>query len=187
MGNGYKDCNTSGTSTDTGYPESRFTLAVALRLRADLQALGATVPMTRSTEDPSTYGPCVDARGRFGGAVHADLEVSIHGDGEPASLRGFQVIAPGAVAGLPTSVLRGSGVLQRAVAAALLAEGEPAFRGAGLTIRTDLGTLNLATVPTVLVELGNMRNVTDAALMTAPSGQAGFAAALARGVESYLG
>ena len=35
--------------------------------------------------------------------------------------------------------------------------------GDGLDFRSDLGTLNLSNVPTVMVELGNMKNAADAA------------------------
>ena len=40
--------------------------------------------------------------------------------------------------------------------------------GDGLDFRSDLGTLNLSDVPTVMVELGNMRNARDARRMTRP-------------------
>ena len=42
----------------------------------------------------------------------------------------------------------------------------------GLQPRNDLAGLNLTTVPKVLIETGNMRNATDAALL----GHAGFPA-----------
>lgn len=185
VGNGYKACNTVGTSTDSGYSESRFTMAVALDLRTDLDRLGATVKMTRTSENPNTYGPCVNERGLFGGRVHADLEVSLHGDGEPADLRGFQVIAPGAAPGMSALVRARSSLLQQAIANAMLAEGEPAIVDHGRVTRTDLGTLNRSTVPVVLVELGNMRNSTDASIMTSSAGQRSLAGAVAAGIGFY--
>ena len=42
--------------------------------------------------------------------------------------------------------------------------------GDGLDERSDLGTLNLSDVPTVMVELGNMRDSGDASVMTSPQG-----------------
>src|SRR3954453_15810403 len=45
IGNAWKVCNTSGTSTNAGYPEHRFTWAMARLLRSRLQALGATVKL----------------------------------------------------------------------------------------------------------------------------------------------
>ena len=50
--------------------------------------------------------------------------------------------------------------------------------GDGLDVRRDLGTLNLSDVPTVMVELGNMRNPWDAAQMTRPGGRDRYARAL---------
>ena len=58
--------------------------------------------------------------------------------------------------------------------------------GDGLDFRSDLGTLNLSNVPTVMVELGNMKNAADAGLMTTPKGRAAYAAALARTVRLFL-
>ena len=43
--------------------------------------------------------------------------------------------------------------------------------GDGLDERADLGTLNLSDVPVVMVELGNMRDSGDAAVMTSAKGQ----------------
>lgn len=189
VGNGDKACNTVGTSTNSGYPEWRFTLAVALRLQTDLQALGAQVYLTHADQGANGYGPCVDARGRFGAQVHADLEISLHGDGTAASLHGFHVIAPGPIAGYPAPIAA-SHRLQLAVRSALHEQGfsyADYYGGHGLVTRTDLGTLNMATVPVVMVELGNMRNTSDAAVMTSVPGQARYAAALTAGISTYAG
>ena len=55
------------------------------------------------------------------------------------------------------------------VRAGLVAAGFPVANyiagGDGLDVRSDLGTLNLSDVPTVMVELGNMRNAADARVM----------------------
>ena len=58
--------------------------------------------------------------------------------------------------------------------------------GDGLDFRSDLGTLNLSDIPTVMVELGNLKNAEDARLMTTPKGRAAYAAALARAVRLFL-
>jgi N-acetylmuramoyl-L-alanine amidase len=57
----------------------------------------------------------------------------------------------------------------------------------GFKARDDLAGLNLARVPTVLVEVGNMRNATDAALLTSASFQRQAAAALAAAMIDFLG
>ena len=58
--------------------------------------------------------------------------------------------------------------------------------GDGLDVRSDLGTLNLSNIPTVMVELGNMRNPTDAHRMTARTGRSTYAAGLVAAVRRYL-
>jgi N-acetylmuramoyl-L-alanine amidase len=56
----------------------------------------------------------------------------------------------------------------------------------GISYRDDLAGLNLTTVPKVLIECGNMRNSTDAALLVRPSFQRLAARAFAQAITSYL-
>ncbi len=49
-----------------------------------------------------------------------------------------------------------------------------------------LAGLNLTTVPKVLIETGNMRNATDAALLTSASGQRRIAQALEAAINRFL-
>jgi N-acetylmuramoyl-L-alanine amidase len=56
----------------------------------------------------------------------------------------------------------------------------------GISYRDNLAGLNLTTVPKVLIECGNMRNSTDAALLVRPSFQRLAARALAQAITSYL-
>jgi N-acetylmuramoyl-L-alanine amidase len=57
----------------------------------------------------------------------------------------------------------------------------------GITHRDDLAGLNLTTVPKVLVECGNMKNATDAALLTSARFQQEIARALAAAIIRFLG
>ena len=74
----WKACNTTGTATDAGFPEATFTWRTAQALSRRLQALGATVVLTRDTNSRADWGPCVGARGRLGAAVGADLCIVAH-------------------------------------------------------------------------------------------------------------
>ena len=56
----------------------------------------------------------------------------------------------------------------------------------GIVFRGDLGGLNLSTVPKVLIECANMRNATDAALVTDPGWRQAAADSLARGLSQFL-
>jgi N-acetylmuramoyl-L-alanine amidase len=53
-------------------------------------------------------------------------------------------------------------------------------------VRTDLGGLNLSTVPKVFIECGNMRNTTDASRMKSAAWRQRAAQALANGLANYL-
>ncbi|GAA3828517.1 N-acetylmuramoyl-L-alanine amidase [Nocardioides panacisoli] len=189
-----KPCNTTGTSTNDGYPEATFAWEVALRLREELEALGATVELTRNSNSEDAWGPCVDARGRAGNPGEpgptADVKLSIHGDGTyTAGAHGFHVIAPGDLPGYTDDIEADSLDLAHVVRDALVHGGfaVSTYTGTdGIDVRTDLGTLNLADMPTVMVELGNMRDAGDAAEMESSSGQDAYADALAAGISAYL-
>jgi N-acetylmuramoyl-L-alanine amidase len=56
----------------------------------------------------------------------------------------------------------------------------------GFKARDDLAGLNLTQVPTVLIEVGNMRNATDASLLTSAAFQRQVASALTVAVISFL-
>lgn len=56
----------------------------------------------------------------------------------------------------------------------------------GLAPRADLTGLNLSQRPSILVELGNMRNADEAARMTSPDGQQEYASAVTSGVTAFL-
>ncbi len=183
-----KACDTTGTATNAGYSEALFTFNVANQLAEDLRAMGATVVLTRTSN--STWGPCVDERAQIGNDAHADAAISIHADGGPSSGRGFDVIKPGLIPGLTEGIVDPSAALALAVRDAFLAgTGVPYanYIGSdGLDTRTDLGGLNLSTVPKVLIECVNMRNADDAGLLTEDDFQRAVARALATGLADFL-
>ncbi|OBJ32679.1 Rv3717 family N-acetylmuramoyl-L-alanine amidase [Mycolicibacter heraklionensis] len=182
---GTKPCQTSGTAADDGYPEHSLNWDVTNRIRTELERLGVHTELSRG--DDTSVGPCIDARAAAANAAHPDAIVSIHADGGPASGRGFHVnySSPAlndAQSG-PAVALAGD------IRDSLLAAGIPqsSYLGAdGLYGRADLAGLNLAEYPAVLVELGNMRNAQDAALLESADGRAQYAAAVTNGIVAYL-
>ncbi|HEY8525941.1 MAG TPA: N-acetylmuramoyl-L-alanine amidase [Acidimicrobiales bacterium] len=175
-----KPCNTTGTATADGTTESSINWAVAQLVRDRLEAAGARVVLTRT--DDAGVGPCVDERGRMAAAAGADALVSIHADGAPPTARGFHVIHPGHRPGYTDDTVGPSAELAATVRDALVGAGfAPAgyVGGGGLVQRDDLGTLNWAGVPAVMVEAGNLANAEDAAALTSPDGQDRLAGALA--------
>jgi N-acetylmuramoyl-L-alanine amidase len=185
-----KPCNTTGTRTNAGYPEATLNFRVARLVRARLVELGAQVRLTRTRNSESLWGPCVDVRGRFGARVDAHLTVSLHADGARSGAHGFHVIAPRARSPWTTDIARPSRRLARALRAGLDAQGIPRSTyvgdGTALSIRADLGTLNLSDVPVAMLEMGNMRNSADARRMTSRKGRAAYARAVVRGIRLYL-
>ena len=177
-----KVCNTTGTATAAGVPEATVVWRVTRLVQHRLQALGATVRLTRTSNRADRWGPCVDVRGRFGGKVGAALTVSVHADGAPAGDHGFHVIAR------PHDrvSLRLAKALRAGFDGHRLARSNYIGGGTALSIRTDLATLNLSTVPTAMLEIGNMADRADARRMTSPRGQARYAAAIVAGIRDFL-
>ena len=185
-----KPCNTTGTSTNGGYPEATFNWRVAQLLRVRLENRGARVILTRSSNSVREWGPCVDKRGRAGNRIGADLKISIHADGSYGGGPGFHVIAPPNRRHWTRDIYRPSLRAAKVVRHRLRSSGLPVAHyiagGDGLDIRSDLGTLNLSNVPTVMVEMGNMRDRRDARRMTSRPGRTTYAKALAAATYHFL-
>ncbi|MEU3658754.1 N-acetylmuramoyl-L-alanine amidase [Streptomyces sp. NPDC032940] len=192
IGTNRKECDTTGTATNAGWPEAKFTLDVAHRLRTLLEAQGATVKLTHDGDRP--YGPCVDERARIGNEARADAAISIHADGAGTGNRGFHVILPGAVhdgAADTRAIVGPSAELGERIAGNFVrvtgsAPANYLGGGTGLVTRTDLGGLNLSTVPKVFIECGNMRDSKDAALLTSGAWRQKAAQGMSEGIVSFL-
>jgi N-acetylmuramoyl-L-alanine amidase len=182
---GTKACTTTGTATNDGYPEHSFTWDVALHIRDALDRLGVRTAMSRDSD--TGVGPCVDQRANLANAAKPDAIISIHADGGLSSGQGFHVnysspplndIQAGPAVALATTMRD-----------ALVASGlhESNYIGSqGLYGRADLAGLNLAQYPAILIELGNMKNVDDAAQIESADGRAKYAAAVTQGIVGYL-
>ncbi|MGH3070005.1 MAG: N-acetylmuramoyl-L-alanine amidase [Streptosporangiaceae bacterium] len=180
-------CDTTGTETDSGYTEAQFNWNVARYLTADLRAEGGTVVLTRTSN--TGVGPCVTKRAAIGNAAQANAAVSIHADGGPANGRGFAILEPVAD-GINNAIIGRSATLGADLRAAFAAgTGEPvsSYDGVdGIQPRDDLGGINLSTVPKVFIECANMRNASDATLVTSRVWQARAARAIAAGLTHFL-
>ncbi|MFD9906944.1 N-acetylmuramoyl-L-alanine amidase [Streptomyces sp. NPDC059063] len=192
IGTNTKECDTTGTSTNDGYTEAQFTLDLAHRLRDLLHRQGATVKFTHDGDRP--WGPCVDERARIGNQAHADAVISLHADGSAVGNRGFHVILPAKVragAADTTAIVGPSRALGVRVAGKFLAATNSAPSnyvgdGTGLTVRRDLGGLNLSKVPKVFIECGNMRDPKDRALLTSGGWRQKAARGISDGIGSFL-
>ncbi|MFF7394025.1 N-acetylmuramoyl-L-alanine amidase [Streptomyces scabiei] len=192
IGTHAKECDTTGTTTNDGYLEAEFTLDVSRRLRTLLQQQGATVKFTQDDDRP--WGPCIDERARIGNEAKADAVVSIHADGSGSGNRGFHVILPGSVdegaADTRPIVAPSRDLGERIAGYFVRATGSAPSNyvgdGTGLVTRTDLGGLNLSTVPKVFIECGNMRDSKDASLLTSGAWRQKAARGISDGIASFL-
>jgi N-acetylmuramoyl-L-alanine amidase len=185
----YKECDTTGTATNAGYPEHAYTWDVVLRVKRILIAHGVRVMLTRYNDHG--VGPCVDTRASIGNYEYAAAVVSIHGDGAPSSGHGFFVnTASRRPHGATTAVMQQNLVLARRLRDGL-------SQHSGMTVSNYIGShgiyatskfasLNLATRPAAFLEIGNMRNAGDAARQSSASGRQHIAAGVAAGILSYL-
>lgn len=182
---GTKDCQTSGTSTDDGFTEHTFNWDTVLLIRQALTNLGVRTAMSRGNDDQ--VAACVDERAAMANSLQPNAVISIHADGGPATGRGFHVNYSNPP--LNQAQAGPSVQLARTMRDQLLASGLPAanYIGSdGLYGRADLAGLNLAQYPAVLVELGNMKNPVDSALMESPDGRQKYADAVVRGIAAFL-
>jgi N-acetylmuramoyl-L-alanine amidase len=190
-GREWENCDTTGTETDAAnpYTEALFNFRVASYLKADLIKAGAKVVMTRTTN--TGVGPCVNTRAFKLNLGHSNVAVDIHADGAYcAGCRGFAILLP--VADGPNdTVIRSSRNFGTDIKAAMLARTRMPVSNYdgknGFAYRSDLAGLNLTKVPKMLIEVGNMKNPTDAAMLTSASFQQSLARALMAAIIKFLG
>lgn len=195
IGTNRKECDTTGTTTNSGYMEAEFSMDVSRRLRTVLEAKGLKVVFTHEAGKERPFGPCIDERARIGNEAAADAVVSVHADGVSSGSRGFHVILPAKVkgGGADTAKIIGpSRQLGERIAGnfARTTGSAPANYlggGTGLVVRDDLGGLNLSTRPKVFIECGNMRDAKDAAQLSSPQWRQKAAQGIADGIVGFLG
>jgi N-acetylmuramoyl-L-alanine amidase len=189
-GNGvFKACDTTGTSTDTGYPEHAFTWDVANRAAALLRAEGATVILTRPSD--TGIGPCITTRAQIGNDAHASAFIAIHADGGPAGGHGFFVMQPP-----PNNPnVNPGGAAQSRLLATVMHDTFHAATGYPYSTyiangyypnSTTTGTINLSHGPVITIECLNMRNAGDAAIAANPTDRQRIAAGIAAGLTAFL-
>jgi N-acetylmuramoyl-L-alanine amidase len=187
-GTSTETCDTTGTATDDGYTEAQFNWNVATDARDELEALGARVVLTRQSN--TGVGPCVTTRALLLDRAHVDVAFDLHADGGPPTGRGFAILVPvrdGTNDQVVASSLRLADDLRTSFHDTTKMPFSTYDGVAGIQPRSDLAGLNLTTVPKVLIECGNMRNATDAALLVSPEFQRLAARAIVEAVGTFLG
>jgi N-acetylmuramoyl-L-alanine amidase len=188
-GNGRtKACNSSGTATNDGWGEHAYNWVQAQALVRQLEDRGAKIVLTRLDDNGS--GPCVNLRAAAANTNNADLIISIHADGSfTGGARGYHIIVSTTMDGGP-AVERTSLRLAREVRRRMDTTEMPrsTYIGAGTAFspRTDIATLNLSEHPGVMMEMGNMRNADDVALLRSKEFRRAAAVALAEAAVAVL-
>lgn len=187
-GTSLKGCNTTGTATNSGFPEATFNWRVANKLKKQLEQAGAKVALTRDQNSYDAWGPCVWNRAKQANRIDADIMINIHADGSSAKNRGFFVLAPGLVPGWTEDVVKPGRTLARSMICGMTEAGAPPanYIRNQLMITKNTTGLNFSNVPSVTVELGNMRNKSDARRMESSKGQQDYARWLQAGIEAYF-
>lgn len=175
---------TSGTSgVATGELESQVNLDVALKLRDELEARGATVVMVRTAQDVDISN---SERAKIANDAGAALFIRLHCDGVDGSqsAKGFMTLEPGENAytkGIATESQRAARIMHPVIVS------ETGAADRGIVERNDLSGFNWCTVPTVLFEMGCMTNPDEDRALASDAYQQKLATAIADATVAYAG
>jgi N-acetylmuramoyl-L-alanine amidase len=162
--------------------EAPVALAIARRTRAELEARGLRVAMTRNGDG---YRGGNRERAQFCNTRGAALMIRIHADGSSdPGLHGISTLVPARRRGWTDDIYAASRTAGRLLQRELVAA--TGARDLGVVERGDLTGFNWADVPAVLVETGFMSNRREAGLLRSSAYQQRVAAALARGAQRFL-
>lgn len=177
-----KPGNVSGTrGVKTGISEQKLNLTIALKLKDSLEKEGATVFLTRDSENSDMTNV---ERAKFGNENISDLVIRIHADGiDNSSVRGASVLVPA------------KGILSKEVNDKSRQAGEKllkayvektGFNNRGLISRSDMTGFNWSTVPVILIEMGFMSNGKEDELMNDKDFQSLMVEGITNGVLNFF-
>ncbi|MEG0702472.1 MAG: N-acetylmuramoyl-L-alanine amidase [Christensenella sp.] len=173
---------TSGTAgKNTGTPEYKVNLAVALKLRDLLNESGAEVIMTHDTADVDISN---QERAKIFNDAGVDIGLRLHCDGvDDSSVNGAMMLIPtGKHASGFEEQSRAAG---KAIFSAFLSA--TGARDRGIIPRDDQTGFNWSTVPVCNIEMGCLSNGDEEALLVSSDYQQKCAQGLADGLIAYCG
>lgn len=171
----------------TGVAEYKVNLQVALKLKAKLEALGATVIMTRETNDESVNISNAERAVMMNNAnVDCWLRIHANGNNNP-DLYGMETLVPtsGCLNTPDASVYDASVRLGQTLQAAAVASS--GARDLGLSPRSDQAGFNWSSRPVCNIEMGYMTNESEDNALVSDAYQESIAQGLANGFVSYFG
>lgn len=168
----------------TGVAEYVINLQVALKLKVKLEALGATVVMTRETHDVNISNA---ARAQMMNDANVDCWIRIHANGNNnASVHGMEMLVPtSACLNTSDSAVYDASVRlgQTLQAAAAASSGA---KDLGLSPRSDQTGFNWSSRPVCNIEMGYMTNEAEDRLLITDDYQEKIAQGLAQGFVDYF-
>lgn len=162
--------------------EEELNLSVALKLEGELEKLGATVYMTRTTHDSDMTN--ID-RAEFANSHDADVSIKIHADGiENTSAHGVSMLVPS------NQYIKNQELcnVSRKIGEIILDEVVKTTGAAnrGVVTRSDLTGFNWTKVPIVLIEMGFMTNLEEDAKMETDEYQQKIVEGIVNGILIYF-
>jgi len=194
---GHPSETSAGTSGPSGVTENHINWVIAGKLKGDLESAGATVVMTKQSENEHVTNR---RRAEIANAASADIMIRLHCDAAPS--RGFSIYAPDrqgtryGVTGPDQSVIDGSTAAMgpfyegmNSVLAGTLS-GRGTHGDSATYVGSRQGALTgsiFSHVPTLTIEMCVLTNAQDEAFITSASGQETMVEALRAGLEYTFG
>ncbi len=175
-------CSAGTRGIMTGVYEYEVALNVALKLKALLEESGATVAITRTTNNVNLSNR---DRGEFFGNREVDFAISLHCNGaDDPGIRGAFVLVPTRerTQSYNENVRAAQTILERYCAET----GLETRKRSGIVYREDQALFNWCNRPIICLEMGHLSNETEDLLLTNGAFQDKMAVGVYRGIVSYL-
>jgi N-acetylmuramoyl-L-alanine amidase len=162
------------------HAEYAVNLLVAKQLQKALKAEGFKVYMVRTKNAVKIAN---SKRALYANKKKADLFIRLHCDGCASSIHGFLTLTP-ANRGWTKKIYKKSYQASKVISGYICKQMK--LHDRGIVKRSDLTGFNYARVPSVLFEMGNMKNRSDDRRLTSATWQKKLAETMAKGVSRYF-